>query len=136
MVMMPDNTQAKRGSACRKVALQNILMASTARKVVLTNPFVLHVAMADDSRIDTLRICKQSFHDGIPRLVSVYGCRPLSSHSGNRCIETHLLPIPWGRWRRMALNWRAGMAMMRPMQMPYRIPSTMLTSTLYSGSAR
>ena len=40
-VMMPDSTQAKRGSACRYSALQKMLTARTARTDVRTTPFVL-----------------------------------------------------------------------------------------------
>ena len=41
IVMMPDSTHARRGSALRYVALQNMLMASTARMEVRTTPFAL-----------------------------------------------------------------------------------------------
>ena len=43
---------------------------------------------------------------------------------------------PWGRCRRMTLKYLEGVAMTRPMLMPYKIPSTTLTNTLYMGSTR
>ena len=36
----------------------------------------------------------------------------------------------------MTLKYREGVAMTRPMLMPYKIPSTTLTTTLYMGSTR
>ena len=36
----------------------------------------------------------------------------------------------------MTLKYREGVAMTRPMLMPYKIPSMMLTNTLYMGSTR